>query len=155
MGDTLANNLELLFKVLPLDRRTPLSAVPKVLLSLFAGNSTDALMAASIERVLPIPLDTSKNLAQTIDALLPLLPLPLKNWTTDKLSDTVAQLLRVLPIDSSKALPEVITSLFRAIFPASEERKDVVECKNYTVPEKLVGELKSRAGMHRKSFAEI
>jgi endonuclease III len=102
-----------LMDVLPLDKTQPMSVMIASMLPILLGaNSTDQInqmMTASISKLLPLPLDTNKNLPENVDTILKMLDLPIS--TDENLPEAIAALINKLPVDKSKTMTETIVSL--------------------------------------------
>lgn len=131
-----------LIHLLPLDKSLTLSETIVTLTALFMGvNSTtsevvDVLLKERVEKLLPIPFNTSKTLVDNIVQIVPLL-LPFGNMTIGQMADlmpvTISALLNVLPLpnDVNKMLAETIASMLPTLWD------DLPVDKTMTVPQTI------------------
>jgi len=94
--------------------------VASLLPMLMGANTTEQVESVLKRRIgefLPLPLDTSKTLPQTVSMILNLFKLPVN--TSDSLPQALTALLAVLPLDKSKTLPETIASLLPMLLGAN------------------------------------
>lgn len=131
-----------LIHLLPLDKSLTLSETIVTLTALFMGvNSTtsevvDELLKERVEKLLPIPFNTSQTLVDNIVQIVPLL-LPFGNMTigqmTDMMPATISALLNVLPLpnDVNKMLAETVASMLPTLWD------DLPVDKTMTVPQTI------------------
>jgi len=88
-------------------------------MALGPGNSTDMLMSSSISKMLPMPLDTTQTLPETMEALMQVLSPMLSTGDLGNmaLAEMIESTLKELPgeVDVNKTLSETIATLTKTM----------------------------------------